>query len=215
MIPNNLILTWKNNDIPQEIFTKVKSLNPTKEILFFTDTDIVEFLSKHYGQDYVKFFESIENGYNKGDFFRYCFLYENGGHYCDIDIEHIIPIDDYLQPEADFFSVISCLDYGHIFQALLYTVKKHPIIRQCIYDMFYYGANPPITSQYIGHTTTCMFKNIKSYLGKEPYHGFVKDAGVQLGAEKLKENRHICVYENLEVAYSRYQNYSRQNGFQA
>ena len=42
-IPNNIILTWKNNSIPKYIFDNIKKLNPDKKLLFFTDKDIINF----------------------------------------------------------------------------------------------------------------------------------------------------------------------------
>jgi len=215
LIPNNIILTWKNKDIPTNILENIKNLNPDKEILFFTDEDVVDFLKTEYGNKFVDFFHSIKLGYNKGDFFRYCYLYKHGGYYCDIDIEHILPISNYIDENTKFFTVISGLLPGHIFQALLFTEQNNNIIASCIDDMFKYGANPPITKNYEGHTTTCMFNNIKTYLNANPQHGFYAghDGGIGLGIELMHNGRYICVYNNAPIAFSRYINYSRESGF--
>ena len=101
-IPNNIILTWKDDDIPEYVIPNIKKLNPDKEILFFTDDDVVKFLSKEYDSSYVDFFHTIKRGCNKGDFFRYCYLYKEGGYYCDVDIRHLEPIKNYISPDIDF-----------------------------------------------------------------------------------------------------------------
>ncbi len=215
-IPNNIILTWKDVSIPDYIIKNIAKLNPDKHIHFFTDEQIINFLQKDYGNKYIDFFHTIKHGYNKGDFFRYCYLYKYGGYYCDIDIEHILPIDEYVDNNTNFFSVISCLTYGHIFQALLYTEPNHPIIKKCIDDMFHFGPNPSISPQYVGHTTTCMFNNIQQYTGLKLAHGYFLDQNdkkIQIGQEINKDNRQICIYNKLPIAFSRYINYTRENGF--
>lgn len=215
MIPDKIILTWKNKNIPDYILKNIKAINPDKEILFFDDDNIIEFLSKEYDNSYVEFFQSIKNGYNKGDFFRYCYLYKYGGYYFDIDIEHVLSINNIVEKNLSFFSIISCLSYGHIFQAMLWTKPQHPIIYKCIYDMFHFGPNPPITPSYIGHTTTCMFNNISQYLHTIPKHGLYKSdqETIQLGQEKKINNRFACFFNDKLIGFSRYENYDRTNGF--
>lgn len=215
-IPNNIVLTWKTDFIPNYVISKIKSLNPDKKVIFFNDDQVIDFLRSDYGKEYVEFFHTIKAGYNKGDFFRYCYLYKYGGYYCDIDIEHISPISQYINENTNFFSIISCLAYGHIFQALLYVEPYHPVIKKCIDDMFQFGPNPPISQNYAGHTTTCMFNNIQEYIGLNIRHGYFVDQngkGTQIGQEVHNGDRHLCLYNGLPIAFSRYINYTRENGF--
>lgn len=214
-IPNNIILTWKDNDIPDSVLQNIKILNPNKTVLFFTDKDIIGFLDKEYGKEFVDFFYSIKLGCFKADFFRYCYLYKHGGYYCDIDIEHIKSIDEYIDDDTKFFTVISAILPGHIFQALLFVAPGSTIIKDCIDDMFKYGPSPPITKDYEGHPTTCMYKNIKSHIEHEPTYGCHTDGDkkIQLGIETVYNGRYICVSNNMPIAFSRYTNYSRESGF--
>lgn len=212
-IPNHIILTWKNKDIPKSVITNLQKLNPDKQILFFTDDDIISFLNADYNQQFINHFNSIEQGCYKADFFRYCFLYRYGGYYCDIDIEHIAPINTYVTENTDIFTVISQIAYGHIFQALLYTIPNHIVIKNCIEDMFRYGPNPPIVKNYFGHPTTCMYNNIQNHINKPVKQGYYNDTNIQLAQEILYYNRHICIYDNKPIAFSRYQNYTRKDGF--
>ena len=68
MIPNNIILTYRNDNIPNYVFNNIKRLNSDKNLLFFTDNDIVSFLSKEYDSSYVDFFNSLNLGCTRGDF---------------------------------------------------------------------------------------------------------------------------------------------------
>ena len=78
-IPNNIIVTWKDSNIPSYVIANIKKLNPDKEILFFTDEDVVKFISEEYDSSYVDFFHSVKRGCSKADFFRYCLIYKEGG----------------------------------------------------------------------------------------------------------------------------------------
>jgi hypothetical protein len=214
-IPNKILLTWKDNNIPNYVIDNVKKLNPNTEIVFFDDNSIKIFLKDHYGSEYVDFFNTIKLGYNKGDFFRYCYLYKYGGYYFDIDIEHVLPISDIIETNTSFFSIISALLPGHIFQAILFSEPDSEIIKNCINDMFTFGPNPPVTPHYIGHTTTCMFNNIQSFLQTAPHEGefYKNNKKICLGVELMYNGRYVCAYKNKLIAFSRYQNYNRETGF--
>jgi hypothetical protein len=214
-IPNNILLTWKDRQIPNYVISNITKINPNINISFFDDNDIKNFLESHYGRNYVDFFNSIKLGYNKGDFFRYCYLYKYGGYYFDIDIEHVLPISEIVDKDTTFFSIISALLPGHIFQAILFCEPNHLIIKICIDDMFKFGPNPPITSSYIGHTTTCMFNNIGYFLEDVPREGiFTKNKEkICLGKERMYNSRYVCTYQNKIIAFSRYKNYNREMGF--
>ena len=216
-IPDNILLTWKNRDIPRYVIENIVRINPNINISFFDDSDIKIFLNDYYGSEYVNFFDSIKLGYNKGDFFRYCYLYKYGGYYFDIDIEHILPVKQVIEKNTTFFSVISALLPGHIFQAILFSEPNNLIIKKCIDDMFKFGPNPPITPSYIGHTTTCMFNNIQSVLQDFPRAGsFIRgNEKICLGRELRYNNRYVCTYQNKLIAFSRYENYNREMGFLA
>lgn len=214
-IPNNIILTWKDDNIPHYIIPNIKRLNPDKEILFFTDEDVVNFLSQEYDSSYIDFFHTIKRGCNKGDFFRYCYLYKRGGYYCDIDIKHIEPIDDYVSPDIDFFSVLSFFG-GHVFQALLYCGSDHPIIEMCIKDIM--GDKAQRDTHL--NTTSDMYKNVLKFLGKSK-SSKLKDgtttkldgSNVRLAKEVMLNKENACMYTNRIIAMSRYAEYDQETGF--
>lgn len=208
MIPNNIILTYKNDNIPSYVFSNIKRLNPDKEILFFTDEDIVKFLSKEYDSSHVDFFHSIKLGCIKADFFRYCYLWKYGGYYSDVDIEHVVPISNYIQEHTEFFSVNSGSCKNTTFQALLFCESNYPIIFDCINDIM----NPKSSNNPFYYCTGDMYKNIKNFLSVDEV--FAKDYEKQnkiIGiAQELPLNgRWCCVYKNLLIAFSRYETYKK------
>jgi hypothetical protein len=212
MIPNNIILTYKNDKIPKYVFDNIKLLNPEKNILFFTDEDVVKFLLKEYDSSYVDFFHGVKLGCTKGDFFRYCYLLKFGGYYCDVDIKHVEPIDHYTADNLEFFSVNSAIG-PMTFQALLYCESEHPIILDCIKDIM----NPETAKDLFYQTTEHMYKNIKKYLDItsmiQPTVYMINNKAIQIAQEYQLNSTYVCIYGNKIIALSRYPEYQREVGF--
>lgn len=212
MIPNDIILTYKDENIPSYVIQNVKKLNPEKNIKFFTDKDVVSFLLLEYDSSYADFFRSLQRGCTKGDFFRYCYLLKYGGYYCDIDIEHSIPISQYVAHDVKFFSVTSAISPS-IFQALLYCVREHEVIHNCINDMM----KPETASHPFYRTTEDMYTNIQKYLEHDGLlsGGIYKKGNdhLQLAQEGAIGGRYVCVCNQKIIAFSRYQSYTRGIGF--
>ena len=219
ILPKDIILTWKNSNVPDHIIQKWKDLNPDFNIKFFDDNQIIEFLKKEYDDTYVHFFKCIKFGMYKADFFRYCYLYKYGGYYFDIDIEPILSIKEIIDYKTNYCSVLSIMN-GHIFQAVLSANKNNPIIKMCINDMLYYGSNigidPPNKAPYNGHPTKCMYDNIVKYTGKQVLNeGIINinDENILLGKEFNYNNRIAIKFNDKIFGYSRYDNYKRDIGF--
>jgi hypothetical protein len=208
MIPDNIILTYKDNNIPNYVLNNIKRLNNDKNILFFTDEDAVKFLSKEYDSSYSDFFASLNLGCNKGDFFRYCYLFKYGGYYCDIDIEHVLPISYYIPENLEFFTVNSGACKNTTFQALLYSEAEHDIIKNCIKNLM----DPSSFNDTFHYTTRDMYNNIKTYLNEENIVS--KDYNknnklISIGQEIPFNNRWACTYKNTLIGFSRYQTYQK------
>ena len=208
MIPNKIILTWKDHRVPQYVFDNIKNLNPDKEIVFFEDKDCRKFLQEEYGNSFVKHFDEEKSGCFKADFFRYAYLYKHGGYYTDIDIEYQVPISEFLPKELEFFSFKSAIFPTHIFQAILYVRPEHKIIENCLNDMVrnkpnFFDPQPP----HVGTPTERMFQNFISYYKAND------QSKLDLGQEMQVEGRYGCVYNNILIAYSRYETYKQGQCF--
>lgn len=211
-IPNNIILTYKTFNFPDYIIKNIAKLNPNKNILFFDDNSARNFILEEYGSSYVDFFNSVKRGCTKGDFFRYCYLYKYGGYYCDIDIQHLSPIDSYIESNLEFLSVNSYFK-DTTFQAILFCESEHPIIKRCLEDIM----KPETSKDLFYHTTEDMYKNIAQYLGLEntPPGSYISTQNkiVQLLQEVNINGLYACLYQNKLVAMSRYSNYTTEVGF--
>jgi len=70
----------------QSILLDWKKLNPTYEILYFSDKTVDIFFSS---TPYYNTFKQMRNGVAIADFFRICYINKYGGYWFDIDIEPI------------------------------------------------------------------------------------------------------------------------------
>tara|TARA_B110000091_G_scaffold36402_1_gene39006 strand:- start:3620 stop:6331 length:2712 start_codon:yes stop_codon:yes gene_type:complete len=91
IIPRRIVQTWKDAHMTglsqqvKENVAKWKQMNPNYNYTLYGNVECVDYLQKHFSQEYVDTFECILPGAYKADFFRYAILYNEGGVYMDID----------------------------------------------------------------------------------------------------------------------------------
>ena len=115
--------------------------------MHFIDSDIVSFMNNNPIEEFpesVEKFKAIKRGEHKADFFRYYFLYVNGGVFMDSDAMIYQPIDTILKSYA-FFSVISKQVPNSLFQGILGAEPRHPIIHQALRTMYHMDLNILVT----------------------------------------------------------------------
>jgi len=72
--------------IIQKILEKWKLLNPTINVLYFSDVDVEQFFKE---TDYYDIYKKMKNGVAIADFFRICYINKYGGYWFDLDITPI------------------------------------------------------------------------------------------------------------------------------
>lgn len=214
-IPKIIYMTYKNSDVPQKVFDNWKRLSPEYEIKFFDDDACMEFLEEHFGQSYASYFKEIPYGPIKSDFWRLCALYITGGVYSDIDIFPQVPLSSYIRG-VSFFSSIA-RDGGSIFQAVVATAPRSPIIAKCIEKL--YDKRGKDMGYWDMSGTQDMFRVLRdSYLGDNVYNPgtyYVDDPDgtehvIRLALEVCPTNSiKSCrvKYNSTILFYSRYEDY--------
>ena len=87
--PNNIksIFTsykcGEDEPIIQNILSKWKSLNPSLNVLYFSDVDVEHFFRE---TEYYTIYKQMKNGVAIADFFRICYINKYGGYWFDLDI---------------------------------------------------------------------------------------------------------------------------------
>jgi mannosyltransferase OCH1-like enzyme len=131
-----IYLSYKTKDIPDYIIPNIKKLYPNYEIKLYDNNDCIEFLKKEYSQEYVDIFNYLKDGPIKADFWRLCILYKYGGIYFDIDIEHFNNLDNIIENDTTFTTLVIDPTYRtkkrDFNPAIIITNSNNKIIKKCI-----------------------------------------------------------------------------------
>jgi hypothetical protein len=106
-IPHIIHQTFYERTLPPELqrnVDRLRTLNPGWEYRFYDDDDIKAFISEHYGQAVLHYFERIgpQYGAARADLFRYLLMYKVGGLYLDIKSTAMRPLDEVFRPDDRF-----------------------------------------------------------------------------------------------------------------
>jgi lipopolysaccharide biosynthesis glycosyltransferase len=145
-------LFFQTSKLPLEPYI----VNMTKAMLpkdwayrHFLDEDIVHFLRSHQLKEYpeaLEVFRSLKRGEHKADFFRYYFLFVKGGVFMDSDAMIYRPINEIVK-DYKFFSVNSQVVPGTIFQGILGSEPRNPLIGKAL-EFFFKGDFSVLDSDY-------------------------------------------------------------------
>ena len=144
VVPNKItkVIFQTSLDSPEDyVRDYIKLYFPDYKYYHFKDTDIIRFIEMNPLEEFpdaLKKFNSFKVGAHKADFFRYYFLYINGGIFLDSDamlhcnIKKIIDGYKEVYIESNFFK-----DFNHIFNGfILLTYPKNPVIYEALCHMY-------------------------------------------------------------------------------
>lgn len=211
---------WKDNDVPPECVSYIKSWkhhNPGWEYRFWTDSDILELITKHYGW-FLETYNNYDYNIQRSDTARHIILHHHGGLYCDIDIECNRSIDDLVStsPECLLFgenpenSIVVEGDNpygaaGIVTNSIYYANKHNAFMLKCLKTLNVRGKPKQERNEchgtFVLRTTACVFldsmyhrwKNIYN-IQREPYYRFEKRS------MRERQNSGVCV-EMTDVEY--------------
>ena len=136
MIPKIIIQTSVQKP-PQYIIDSILHYLPDYKYYHFTDSEILQYLKDNIIDEFpnlIEKFKSIKNGAHKADFFRYYFLYLNGGIYIDSDAMIKNNLDDFIN-DYNLFTVKSCLNNDSLFNGFIGCTKNNPIIYNALQNI--------------------------------------------------------------------------------
>ncbi len=124
-------------------FDQINVIYPKHDHILFSDFEMKQFILSHYDDNVCNAYDNLIPSAFKSDFFRYLYLYKYGGLYLDIPLCPIINVFDYISVKypnknVSFFSAI---DNGHptyLWNAFMYAVPNHPIMKTCIDNILSY-----------------------------------------------------------------------------
>lgn len=102
-IPQIVHQTFRTRQLKPELAASVDEMrrrNPDWDYRFYDDNDLKDYVLKHYGPDFLAYFDAINDHYApaKADLFRYLLMYREGGLYLDIKSQATRPLNQVLRP---------------------------------------------------------------------------------------------------------------------
>lgn len=107
-IPKKIYQTYQSleslhPDLQRNIKT-IQENHPDWEHIFFSEMDCINFISEHYGNDFLSIYQKIDTDYGaaRADFFRYLLVFKCGGVYLDVKSGLTKNLNSILKPEDSF-----------------------------------------------------------------------------------------------------------------
>ena len=120
----------KEKELYESILTLIE-LNPDYEYKFFDNNECREFIKDNYDEKILYYYDKLIPGAFQADFFRYCYLYINGG--CYFDCKNILkkPLSDIIKEDDD---IILCQDIDEdcYYNSIILTEPNNNIFTKAI-----------------------------------------------------------------------------------
>ena len=90
MIPKKIFQTYSSFDELHPDMKanskKISEMHPDWEYTFFSEPDVLSFISEQFGKRFLEYYQKIDSDYGgtRADFFRYLVIFKYGGVYLDI-----------------------------------------------------------------------------------------------------------------------------------
>lgn len=120
-INETIYMTYKK-PVPDFVYNRWKTRNPSYNIEMSLDAECILFLERYINRFVASLFNYIPKGMYKADLWRLCKLYINGGVYADVDLVPHLNIDN-LSKDITFYSCLTPRTKS-IFQAFMINFSK-------------------------------------------------------------------------------------------
>ena len=112
-IPRKIIYTTKDIlDVNQYMIDSFEKHNPDWELVYYDDNAVERWFERSI---YYDAYKKLKNKGERTDFFRYCYLWENGGVYVDADIYCNKPLDEWITGQRFICGLEACVDKDNKF----------------------------------------------------------------------------------------------------
>ena len=120
-INRTIYMTYKK-PVPDIVYNRWKTRNPSYNIEMSLDAECILFLERYINRFVASLFNYIPRGMYKADLWRLCKLYINSGVYADVDLVPHLKIDN-LNKDITFYSCLTPRTKS-IFQAFMINFSK-------------------------------------------------------------------------------------------
>lgn len=133
-IPKEIVQSFSSKRVTEKIKQNIDNWinkNPDYSYYYFDESDIVDFIKNNYSERYLKAFYKINPGAGRADFFRYLYLYKNGGFWLDITVVCMKSLDKIINKNIDIL-LVRDKNADNIYNAVMGFPKSHFIMKKCV-----------------------------------------------------------------------------------
>ncbi|MET0443455.1 MAG: tetratricopeptide repeat protein, partial [Pseudorhodoplanes sp.] len=135
-----IVQFWNQEHIPQDVQEVVNSWptqNPGFAHRLFSEATAAAYIRSFFGQESADLFAECHHPAMQSDFFRVCYLYQDGGIYLDADEVCIRPLSDLLDSfgDAEFAAWMSSDVFPYAYNGFLAAEPRSEILRLALDDM--------------------------------------------------------------------------------
>ena len=194
--------------VPLKVAEQFEKLAQGFRRVLYEDDGASAFIRKHFSEDLAGVFERFSTGAFKADFFRYCYLYVEGGIYLDIKTELVLPLQHiYDTLRINGTPMATCLtkfspvmaqswSWPCTYQGVIFAQPRHPIFLECIAYMKSYAWRGKLD-----YLAFCRNFTKRLHERGMALPGIYQDVGWTLWAEKVTLSAKPCggIRPNLGV----------------
>lgn len=202
-IPRKIIQTHKNNDFNEYLaYNSIQTFlefNPNYEYIFYDDIDCREFIKNNFNEQYLYYYDVIYPGAFKADFFRYCYLYIEGGCYFDCKSILLESLDNLLNKDDE---LILCQDFHKLglYNAVMMSAPNNKLFMNLINKIIYKIKNfKEIYNPSLNYRNYIKLDNILSLTGPNLLYEEFK-------LNDLSYKKHILMKHDIIGNYQNYKN---------
>ena len=217
-VPRTVVQTWHRprSQLPAKVAACMHKCSRGFVYAYYDDDACEKYLGAHYSPRHLEVFRRLKCGAHKADFFRYCYLYREGGVYMDIDLEPLETLDSILAG-VRAGTLVTCLEVSGqgIFQAFIATPPGHPVFKELIDEFFTRLVRT--NSHPYNHFTTHMgqvLRRRKGALLRGGAQSLLDGSGLYLMKELRRRGRNVPLHENFVVMGDRTVFRSRYEGYE-
>lgn len=159
MIPKKIWQTYKTpySNLPEYALEATKTWidkNPDWEYNYFSDSDVLDFVSSEFGSDWVKIYESCPLGVMRADIWRIMILYINGGMYTDLDTICNVPNSSWINNISNKRVILNAEHEVHIQQWTFLSEPEHPVFYYMLENIKKEFETPDYSNPHFVHAMT-------------------------------------------------------------
>jgi hypothetical protein len=217
-------LTYGTKRVPDYVVGNWKRLNPGFDVELYDDDECLDFLRSSYGEEHARLFAGIADGPIKADFWRVCALYRRGGVYSDVDVEPLVPIDEFAEDDVEF---LTCLSHysNEVNPHLIATRPGHVVLERCL-DRYLSMYRDQVKYGYWEWSLASLMRDalrgaLGGELGSEGVHTDRSGSRYQflqevmpprytlfgIGFFNSRRHTHYCKYRGRRILNNRYRSY--------